>query len=71
MNQFFASFLIEIPENYAPVWEDKKCLNSSAGHVPGLPGTGTEQEHEHVPDLLLEHDYFGTYVPKTLIMFQN
>ena len=22
-------------------------LNVSAGHVPGLPGTGTEQEHEH------------------------
>ena len=29
----------------------------SAGHVPGLPGTGTEQEHERVPDLVLEHDF--------------
>ena len=46
-------------------------MGASAGHVPGLPGTGTEQEHEHVPDLFLEHDLFGTYVPKTLIMFQN
>jgi len=24
-------------------------VEGSAAHVPGLPGTGTEQEQEHVP----------------------
>ena len=46
-------------------------MDSSAGHVPGLPGTGTEQEHEHVLDLVFEHDLASWIGFLTLTAIKN